>query len=60
MERNHLSAEDTVYIGDTQTDYDSSASNNLPFIFCTYGFGKLNTDHYEPAVSIFSDLALYV
>ncbi len=60
MERNHLSAEDSVYIGDTQTDYDSATSNDLPFIFCEYGFGKLNSDHYKPSLSAFSDLRLYV
>ncbi|SDI85094.1 HAD family hydrolase [Chryseobacterium jejuense] len=45
MERNGLSIEDSVYIGDTQTDYDSASSNNLPFIFCEFGFGKLITEH---------------
>lgn len=45
MERNGLSTEDSVYVGDTQTDYDSATSNNLPFIFCEYGFGKLTTEH---------------
>ncbi|KFF24972.1 HAD family hydrolase [Chryseobacterium vrystaatense] len=56
MERNHLSAENTIYIGDTQTDYDSASANGLPFIFCKYGFGKLNASDYKPSVSKFSDL----
>ncbi|MET3037692.1 HAD family hydrolase [Chryseobacterium sp. NRRL B-14859] len=60
MERNDLSTEDSVYIGDTQTDYDSATVNNLPFIFCEYGFGKLSSDHHEPSLSVFSDLKLYV
>ncbi|PWN67442.1 HAD family hydrolase [Chryseobacterium oncorhynchi] len=59
MERNHLSIEESVYIGDTQTDYDSAKSNGLPFIFCEYGFGKLATPH-SPSISKFSDLELYV
>ncbi|SFN00271.1 phosphoglycolate phosphatase [Chryseobacterium oleae] len=60
MERNNLSIENSVYIGDTQTDYDSATSNNLPFIFCEYGFGKLNTDDYKPSVSQFSDLLMHI
>lgn len=60
MERNHLSIENSVYIGDTQTDYDSAKANSLPFIFCEYGFGKLSTADYKPSVSKFSDLELFV
>lgn len=57
MERNQLSTEDSVYIGDTQTDYDSAKTNGLPFIFCTYGFGKLSDSLYEPSIPKFSDLS---
>ena len=60
MERNDLKTENTIYIGDTQTDYNSSKTNNLPFIFCEYGFGKLDTSEYKPAISKFSDIELYV
>lgn len=60
MERNDLSIANSVYIGDTQTDYDSATSNNLSFIFCEYGFGKLNTDDYKPSVSKFSDLLMHI
>ncbi|MGE6394099.1 HAD family hydrolase [Chryseobacterium scophthalmum] len=56
MERNHLSHENSVYIGDTQTDYDSAKANHLSFIFCEYGFGTLNIPEYKPFVSKFSDL----
>lgn len=56
MERNHLSHENSVYIGDTQTDYDSAKANLLSFIFCEYGFGALNIPEYKPSVSKFSDL----
>lgn len=59
MERNSLSIEDSVYVGDTQTDYDSAISNSLPFIFCEYGFGKLSSPH-ETQISIFSDLKNYI
>lgn len=56
MERNHLTIENSVYIGDTQTDYDSARANGLPFIFCKYGFGKLSDSFYEPSILAFSDL----
>lgn len=56
MERNHLSHENSVYIGDTQTDYDSAKANLISFIFCEYGFGTLNISEYKPSVSKFSDL----
>ncbi|WP_162304126.1 HAD family hydrolase [Chryseobacterium mulctrae] len=56
MERNHLSHENSFYIGDTQTDYDSAKANLLSFIFCEYGFGALNIPEYKPSVSKFSDL----
>lgn len=60
MERNQLSPEDTVYIGDTQTDYDSAKSNGLSFIFCTYGFGKLTDPLYEPGINTFPELKLLI
>lgn len=59
MERNELSIDDSVYVGDTQTDYDSALANSLPFIFCEYGFGKLNKPH-EAQISVFSDLKNHI
>lgn len=60
MERNQLSFEDSVYIGDTQTDYDSARANGLPFVFCEYGFGKLAESLYEPSILTFSDLKIHI
>jgi len=60
MERNHLNVENTIYIGDTQTDYDSAVTNGLPFIFCKYGFGKLTDSLYEPSIFTFSELIAYI
>lgn len=57
MERNDLTIEDSIYIGDTQTDHDSAQENGLPFIFCKYGFGKLTDSLYEPSILTFSDLS---
>lgn len=42
LERNQLNPEETIYVGDTQTDYNSSTTNDLNFVFCNYGFGELD------------------
>ncbi|MDR6458508.1 phosphoglycolate phosphatase [Chryseobacterium vietnamense] len=60
IERNQLSTEDSVYIGDTQTDYNSAKSNGLLFIYCKYGFGKLSDPLYEPAITTFSELNVHI
>jgi len=60
MERNQMKREDTIYIGDTQTDYHSAKANDLAFIFCTYGFGKLSNTDYRPAVSQFSEIKFHL
>lgn len=45
--RNNLTYEETCYIGDTETDYQSASDNNILFIWAKYGFGNnLNCDHY--------------
>lgn len=41
LDRNELSRAETVYVGDTRTDCESARANDLDFIFCRYGFGKL-------------------
>lgn len=43
-----------VYIGDTQGDYTASKANNIPFVFCKYGFGKV--EDYDHALEKVSDL----
>lgn len=60
MERNQMLPDNSVYIGDTQTDYKSAMSNELPFIFCEYGFGKLDSRENVSSVTAFSDLKLYL
>lgn len=60
MERNHLNSENSVYIGDTQTDYNSATASHLPFIFCEYGFGTLSDAEYKPSVSKFSELEILI
>lgn len=44
LERNQLNPGETIYVGDTQTDYNSAAANDLNFVFCTYGFGDLDDE----------------
>ena len=40
MERNKLSKEKTVYLGDTELDRESSEKAGIAFIFAGYGFGS--------------------
>ena len=39
MQRNHLEA--PVYIGDTASDAEAAGLAGVPFVFVTYGFGKV-------------------
>lgn len=39
IERNHF--ESSIYVGDTQGDYDSAVFAEIPFVFAKYGFGKI-------------------
>lgn len=55
MERNNLLANESVYIGDTLTDYESSKANGLDFIFCEYGFGEIE-DSNSVRIKEFSEL----
>ncbi|NLN32647.1 MAG: HAD family hydrolase [Flavobacteriaceae bacterium] len=56
MARNHLKPTETVYVGDTQTDYHSAKENDLDFIFCAYGFGELDENLETLRISNFADL----
>lgn len=52
ISRNNLQA--PVYIGDTQGDCDGSKTNNIPFIFATYGFGT--ADMQDARIDKITDL----
>lgn len=39
MERNNL--DETVYVGDTQIDYEAASYAGIPFIYARYGFGTV-------------------
>ena len=53
MEKNNLTT--PVYVGDTQGDRDAAAKAEVPFIYASYGFGKV-TD-YQGKIETFADLA---
>lgn len=44
IDRNNLN--NSIYIGDTYTDYISSKNNNIRFIYSKYGFGVFEYDDY--------------
>ena len=46
--------ESCVYVGDIQGDYDATVEAGIPFIWCSYGFGKV--DNYVAKVDKFEDL----
>lgn len=46
MERNQLSPDETVYIGDTMGDYTATKKAGLPFVFARFGFGDVPTPDY--------------
>lgn len=43
-----------VYVGDIQSDYDSTMEAGLPFIHAAYGFGSINAE--VPRINTFADL----
>ena len=52
MEKHNITS--ACYIGDTQGDKDATDMAGLPFIFCTYGFGQV--DSYWKSIDNFEDL----
>lgn len=54
--RNGLKKNETVYVGDTQTDYTSATGNQLDFIFCEYGFGELNPNLNVSKINSFQEI----
>ena len=43
-----------AYVGDTQGDYEATVEADIPFLWCTYGFGT--PDGYAAKVDRFEDL----
>ena len=46
--------ENAVYIGDTQGDYEATVEAELPFIWCSFGFG--NPEGYAAKIDTFEQL----
>ena len=46
--------ESTIYIGDTHGDYEATLEADIPFLWCTYGFGT--PDGYAAKVGRFEEL----
>jgi len=55
-ERNGLTA--ACYVGDIQSDYDSTVKAGFPFIHAKYGFGTINTE--VPYINSFDELTKVV
>ena len=53
-QRNGIAAEDAVYVGDIQGDYDSSMAAGVKFIHAAYGFGTIDAEVVK--IDAFSDL----
>lgn len=52
IERNNL--KNAVYVGDTQGDANAARLAGIPFIYATYGFGKV--DGYDFIIDAFSEI----
>lgn len=57
MKRNGLSPKDTIYVGDTQGDYEATMEAGVFFVHAAYGFGKVPLA--EESVASFSELLDY-
>ena len=52
MKRNNL--ENPVYVGDTQGDFNAAKLANIPFVYASYGFGKV--EGYDYILKEISDM----
>ncbi|MCQ2524256.1 MAG: HAD family hydrolase [Lachnospiraceae bacterium] len=43
VERNNM--KNPIYVGDTMGDYEATVEAGVPFIHCTYGFGKVENPY---------------
>lgn len=57
INREHLNKDEIIYIGDSHVDYEFSQKLNVNFIFCNYGYGKINKSLNDIAkISKFEDI----
>ena len=52
MEKHHIGT--CAYVGDTQGDYEATLEADVPFLWCSYGFGT--PDGYAEKVDSFEEL----
>lgn len=52
VQRNNMT--NPVYVGDTMGDYEATVEAGVPFIHCTYGFGKV--DNPYKSIASFDEL----
>jgi phosphoglycolate phosphatase len=57
MERNGLSASETVYVGDTMGDYEAAQEAGIEFLFAAYGFGSVTGTRQIQNFSKLKDLS---
>jgi phosphoglycolate phosphatase len=56
MDRNNI--KQAVYVGDTQGDCDAARLAEVPFVFASYGFGKVNS--YDFIINEIEDILEFV
>lgn len=56
IDRNKL--DKSIYVGDTQEDYNAAKFANIPFIHARYGYGKINEEIYY--IDEFSEITILV
>lgn len=44
MKKNNI--DEAIYVGDTQGDFEACEMANIPMIFASYGFGKVENPAY--------------
>ena len=54
IERNNLSKQNTIYVGDTYKDYEAACNAGIEFVLASYGFGKVKEAKYK--ISSLKDL----
>ena len=46
--------EKAIYVGDTKSDENASKEAGLPFVYASYGFGKV--DEYDDVINSFEEI----
>lgn len=46
MQKNNISLDDAIYVGDIQGDFEACKIAHIPMIYASYGFGKVKNPDY--------------